>query len=419
MEDSSYFLRFGVSLIIGILVGFQRQTVQEDPDYEYAAGVRTFGLVGLLGCSAGLICEILSSPWPLVAAILIIGTFLSINYYIEASSRSTGLTTNTAVILTFLAGTLAFWNHLPLAIALGVITTLILSVKKEMHGFARKVTRADIFASLKFAVITAIVLPILPNKNYGIPPIEIFNPFKIWLLVILISGISLVGYILVKVVGARRGIGITGLMGGLASSTALTLSFTQRSRQADKLSKSLAMAIIIAWTVMFGRVVIEVGVLNIQLARQITIPMAFPVVVGLGYCIFLYRSQRDKDDSVVKLSNPFELGPAIKFGLIFTVILAVSRLAQVYFGDAGIYFSGFFSGLADADAIALSLADLSRGASRVPADTAARAILISALSNTLAKGGIVIFAGAAPLRRAILPGFLLMLVAGIAGAFLI
>ena len=208
-------------------------------------------------------------------------------------------------------------------------------------------------------------------------------------------------------------------MGGLASSTALTLSFTQRSKEAEKLAGSLAMAIIIAWTVMFGRVVFEVGVLNIELAKQIALPMALPVVIGLLYCIYLYRSQGNREDSEMKIHNPFELGPAIKFGLIFTAILAVSRLAQVYFGDAGIYFSGFFSGLADADAIALSLADLSKDATRVPADTAARAIVIAAISNTLAKGGIVIFAGAPALRKAILPGFLLMLAAGIAGAFLI
>ncbi|MFC1584180.1 MgtC/SapB family protein [Fibrobacterota bacterium] len=420
MEDGGYFLRFGVAVAIGVLVGFQRQFAIASPDKECALGVRTFALLGLIGCSAALICDILKSPLPLVITILVVGVFLAVDYYIEASKEKIGLTTDAAAILTVLAGTLAYWNHLTLAVALGVITTVLLSAKTEMHNFAAKMTRTDIFASLKFAVITAIVLPVLPNKTYGIEPFDIFNPRKIWLLVVFICGINFVGFILIKLVGARKGIGITGLLGGIASSTALTLGFTQRSRQNGSLAKSFAMAIIIAWTVMFLRVIVEVAVLNIELVKLITLPITVPAALGLLYCFYLYRAQaNDKSTEDIDLSNPFELNPAIKFGMIFTAILLISKISIVYFGEAGVYISSFLSGLADVDAIALSLADLSRKSAEIDYQVAARAIVIAAISNTLAKGGIVIFAGVPALRKAILPGYLLMLAAGIAGAVLI
>ncbi|MBF0431754.1 MAG: MgtC/SapB family protein [Fibrobacteria bacterium] len=421
MEDSGNFLRFGVALAIGFLAGLQREFALNDSDKKYAAGIRTFSLMGLIGCTAGFSCQVLGSALPLVASILAIGIILAVSHYLSsARSQNLGLTTETAVMLTLMAGAIASWNYLKLAIALSVITTVLLSMKKELHGFTKKLTREDIFASLKFAVITGIVLPVLPNKTFGIPPLDIFNFQKIWLLVVFISGISYVGFILIKLVGPRKGIGITGLLGGIASSTALTLSFTQRSKNNQELSKAFALAIIVAWTVMFSRVIGEVAVLNKTLAIQIIVPMLFPISVGLLYCIYLYIAQgKENKQQDIEITNPFELGPAIKFGLIFTVILIISKLATVYLGNAGIYFSSFISGLADVDAIALSLADLSRVHADLSETVAARAIVLASISNTLTKGGIVIFAGSPAIRKAILPGYLMMLAAGIAGIFII
>jgi uncharacterized membrane protein (DUF4010 family) len=376
--------------------------------------------VGLVGCSAALVSDELKSALPLVIAILVIGIWQAVNYYIEAAHQKTGLTTKTAVILTLLLGAMAYWNYLTLAVALGVVATVILYAKTEMHDLARKVTGDDIRASLKFAVITAIVLPVLPRETYGPPPLDVFNPFNIWLLVVFISGISFVGFILIKLIGPRKGISITGLLGGLASSTALTLSFTQRSKQNQELARPLALAIIIAWIVMFARVVLEVAVWNSELALRIVLPLLIPVAAGLAYSIYLYRSKNgDEKEETIKVSNPFELGPAIKFGLIFTVILAVSKVGMVYFGEAGIYISSFIAGLADVDAIALSLADLSKQNPALDQSAAAGGIVVAAVANTLAKGGIVIFAGAVTLRKAILPGYLLMVVCGLASLILI
>ncbi|MDD5674972.1 MAG: MgtC/SapB family protein [Chitinivibrionales bacterium] len=420
MTETNLFLRFGVALIGGILVGMQREYALETPDKPLAAGVRTFALVSLLGCAAGLLCDNTHSAWPLVGLALILGAFLSVNYYVEASQGKVGLTTKAALLLTLCIGALAYWNFLALAIALSVAATVVLSIKFEVHSFVQHLTHDDVFAALKFAVISAIILPILPDQRYGVPPFDIFNPRKIWLFVVLISLISFVGYVLVKIVGSKKGIGLTGLFGGLASSTAVTLSFTQRSRENAAFSHSFALAITIAWTVMFLRVMVAVAVLNLALVRLIWIPATASIAVGLLYCLYLARAQKnDGPQEKMVFANPFELGPAIKFGLLFVVILFAAKLAQTYLGTAGIYLSSGFAGLADVDAIALTMAKLGRDAGGIAPVVAARSIILACVANTLLKGGLVIFGGAPALRRAILPGYILLLATGLAFMFFI
>lgn len=419
IDESSLFLRFGIALVIGILIGMQREHAFEKEDRELVSGARTFSLMALLGCTAGYVSDLTGSPLPMAASLLILGALFAINYAIESSRGETGITTEVAALLTFFVGVLAFWKHLTLAVALGVTIAVVLSVKPELHRFAKKITREDIWATLKFAVITAIVLPVLPNENFGIPPLDVLNPYKIWLLVILISGISFVGYVMIKVIGTRKAIGLTGLFGGLASSTAATISFSQRSRDAENLARPFALAVIVAWTIMYGRVVVEVAVLNVELARMILIPVLAPVAGGLLACWFLYRSRWSKEAADVSFSNPFELKPALTFGFIFAGILLVSRAAQVYLGDMGTYISSAIAGLADVDAIALSLAALSDEPEGLELTTAARSILLAAAANTAAKGGIALFAGTALFRRSILPGFIFMLSLGLLVIFFI
>jgi uncharacterized membrane protein (DUF4010 family) len=247
-----------------------------------------------------------------------------------------------------------------------------------------------------------------------------FNPFKLWLFVVFISGISFVGYVLIKILGSKKGIGLTGLVGGLASSTAVTLSFTGRSHVHRDLARPFALAIVAAWTVMFLRVLAVVAVLNISLVKPLLLPVAASVAAGIICCLLLIRAQRlEKRPHEVKFTNPFELGLAIKFGLLFVIILLFSRVTQVYFGDLGVYLSSFFSGLADVDAIAFSMAKLSQGTTGLGHSIAARAIMLAAVANTLAKGGIVLFTGAPELKRAVLPGFILMTLVGTVLAFVI
>ena len=419
MEPTSLFLRFAASLIVGALVGLQREYSYDDPDREMAAGVRTFALIGLIGCTAACLADLLDSTWPFVAVVFIFGLLLAVNYSIEAWRGFSGLTTEVSAIITLMTGSLIYLNMMTLAVAIAVATTVVLSIKLEMKHFVEHITRADVFSTLKFAVITAIVLPVLPNKPFGLEPFNLFNPYKIWLLVVFISGISFVGYVLIKVVGQKKGISLTGLLGGLASSTAVTLSFTQRSRTAKALSASFALAIIIAWTVMFTRVLIEVAAVNAALIRLLWLPLVASIAVGLVYCFYLFYRHKSEENEEVDFSNPFELGLAIKFGLIFTLILLISKAAQIYLGNTGIYIASILSGLADVDAIALSMANLSRDSGGIDQVVAAKAIVFAALSNTFAKGSIVLIGGASALRKAILPGFLLMIVTGLMVVFII
>lgn len=418
--EFNLFYRFGVALFIGILVGLQREYVSDVQDIsetrsEMFAGVRTFALMALAGCTAAMLSHLLGSPWVFVGIFIPIGLLITVGYFVTAWHSDAGMTTEFAALATILAGALCYQGELVLAVALGVTITVLLSLKLELQRFVAHLTRDDILAALKFGVITAIVLPVLPNESFGPPPFDIFNPYHIWLIVVLISGISFLGYLLMKLANPQQGISLTGILGGLASSTATTLSFAQRSHKNPAFARSFSLAILAAWTVMFGRALVEIGAVNFALLRVVLVPMIVTAAAGLLYGVYLYFSAaREEDEESVELSNPFELGPAIQFGLIYAAVLFISRAGQYYFGETGIYVSSVIAGLADVDAIALSIAELSSQPDGPALTTAARAIVMATLANTFAKGGIVVATGSAALRRAILPGMLLILGAGIA-----
>ena len=284
-EHTTLFFRFGIALFIGILVGLQREySYDEDqkPEEKAFAGVRTFALLGLVGCTAAFGAELLNSPWVFIGIVFPMGGLIAIAYFVTASRGSIGMTTETAAFITILAGALAYWEQQALAVALGVITTALLSLKLELHRFVERISREDIVATLKFAIITAIILPVLPNQSFFAAPFDVLNPYKIWLMVVLISGIGFLGYILVKIVGSQHGIGLTGFLGGLVSSTAVTLTFSQRSQKEDQLAKPFALAITISWTVMFVRVLVEVGITNLPLLGIVWLPIVAAGGVGAG-----------------------------------------------------------------------------------------------------------------------------------------
>ena len=409
MDIHNTFLKFGISLAIGVLVGIQREYALQKDDTQIVAGIRTFALMGLAGCASAMIAHESGSIWPFVMSLFIAGVFIAASYVVQAVRGNTGLTTEFSALLTFLAGALVYFDFIALAIAMTVAVAALLSLKIELHKFVSDLNRDDIMATLKFAVITAIVLPVLPNENYGPEPFNIFNPFKIWLLVVLISGISFIGYILIKTIGAHRGIGLLGILGGLASSTAVTLTMTQRSRSNPELSQSFTQAIMLSWTVMYIRLFIIVAAVNAALVEELWLPILGGIIIGLLYCLFLYWRERTSAKSEeISFVNPFELGPAVKFGLLFSLILVISKAAQVYLGDTGIYLASLVSGLADVDAISLSVASMSVDNS-LALDIAANAIVIASVSNTLLKGSVAATTGSKELRRAIIPGTLLMI----------
>lgn len=414
------FYRFGAALLIGLLIGLQREFahLRQVEEEKAFGGTRTFALLSLLGCTGAFIANETEAVLVFVLVVALAGLLIAISYFLTACTGKVGVTTEMAALITMLAGALCFWGELALAAALSVATTVLLALKLQTQTLARNITREDIYATLTFAVITLIVLPVLPRESYGPPPFDVLVPYKVWLMVVFISGISFLGYILIKIVGTRRGVGLTGLLGGLASSTAVTLSFSQRSRDVKGFARPFALAILLAWSVMFVRVMVEVAAINMALLRIVWIPMTAALAVSAGYCIYLYRSQSaDKQVEHDTFKNPFELGPALTFGILYAVILLVANAAKLYLGDTGVYLSSIASGLADVDAITLSMAELSK--EDLDLLTAARAIVLAATSNTVVKGAIVLSTGSKSLRKVLLPGLILILGTAIGVVFIL
>lgn len=417
MQHPELVLRFGIALLIGVLIGLEREYARLKEEVKAFAGVRTFPLFALLGCSAGLITDLVGG-WAFGVLVMLIGLLIAIAYAIDAFQGRVGVTSEMAAMVVFVSGALAYWDYLELAAALAVVTFGFLTLKPQLHRLAERISSEDLYATLKFAIISLIILPVLPNQTYGPPPFDAFNPYKTWLMVVFISGISFLGYVLIKIVGSRRGIGLTGLLGGLVSSTAVTLSFSERSQDHIDLARPFALAITLAWTVMFGRVVVEVAVLNRALLSMLWLPMAAGMAAGLVFCGIYYFVQRTDEGSDVRLSNPFELGTAIKFGILYAVILIMAKAAQYYFQDAGVYVASAIAGLTDVDAITLSMAELGGAPGGIALPTAARAVVLAVIANTIVKGGIALGVGSTTLRRALVLPFVVMLIVSGVVAFL-
>ena len=416
------FYRLGSALALGLLVGLQREYAWRRKSGERGgefAGARTFAVLALLGYSAAAVAELSASPWVLAAVVVTLGGIIAVGYAHSARGGQLGVTSEVAALVTLLAGTLCFYGKLELAAALAVTMTVMLAIKPHTVAIASRLTAEDVRATLTFAVLTLVILPLLPRTGFAPPPFDVLVPYKVWLMVVFISGISFAGYVMIKLVGSRKGVALTGILGGLASSTAVTLSFAQRSRDTSALARPFALAILLSWTIMFLRVLVEVAVLNLALLPKVAVPMLAAAMVSLGYCAYLYVAQRD--DSRVEedsFTNPFELWPALTFGAIYMVILLAANVARIHFGETGLYASSIVSGLADVDAITLSMAELSKIPDGLDHDIAARAIILAAASNTLVKGCIVLVAGAPALSRVALPGLAIILGTAVGVAFL-
>jgi uncharacterized membrane protein (DUF4010 family) len=411
--------RFIVALGVGLLIGLQRQFALGSPRRELALGVRTFALCSVSGFAAALLSDEAGSPAVFAAVLGILGLMIAVGYFRETSSGRPGLTTRVAAILTLLLGALAAHGSLILVSAIGVTVTALLSFKMEMHRLARHLTREDLFAVLKFAVVSAVILPVLPDRDLGPFPFDALNPYRIWLFVVLVSGIGFVGYVLAKWKGTDRGIGLTGLVGGIASSTAVTVGFARRSRETPRLTRVFAAAVLLAWTVMFVRVGAILAAVNPQVLRESWPFLAASTAAGLLASALLWMSNRkDTAGHRFPLSNPFELGTSLKFGAIFTVVLLLTRVAQSRFGNSGVYASSMLSGLLDVDAVVFSTARMHHISAGLDSHTASVSIALAAAANTLFKAGVCWFSGAPALRRAVLPGFLLICAVCLGTAFL-
>ncbi|MEW6689439.1 MAG: DUF4010 domain-containing protein [Pseudomonadota bacterium] len=416
MEDPHLALRFAVALGLGVLIGLERERAKGE---EGGAGVRTFALIALAGALAGYLEQNLGLAWLALAVFVAVGALIISLNVLTTLRGDTGITTEISALLAFLLGMLCAHGQLQVAAWVAVAMALMLALKDWLHRLARRIDTADIEATLKFAIVTLIVLPLVPDQNYGPPPLDVLNPYKVWLMVVLISGLNFAAYLLIKILGAEHGIGIAGLLGGLASSTAVTLGFSQRSREPGADASALALGILLAWTVMFFRVVVMTGVISAQLGLRLAVAMGALCAVSLGACWWLWRRRRVAERGEVQAGqNPFELDEAVKFGVLFGVVVFVAKAAEVYLGENGLYLAAGIAGLTDVDAITLAMADLARSEAQ-SLEVAARAIVIAALANTLVKSAIAASLGSAELRRATLPVSGLLFVAGALAAALI
>ena len=392
------FQKIAIAILIGIFIGVERER-KKKPGEKYFGGIRTFPLVALFGFLSALIASF-TQIYLYGFFFLLFGVTISISYYFAAERGEIGGTTEIALFIVFILGSLVYWEMLIVSAAIAIVVQIFLAFKTELRTFAGEVNQEDIIASIKFLVLTIIILPILPNKEFG--PFNAFNPHKIWLIIILIATVSFSGYILFKIIGTNKGIFLLALLGGIASSTALTLSFTYRSKEIKDLSRNLASGIILASSIMFPRLLFIIFVANQKMINNLILPFMFFMSVGIITSVFIWKKNSKQMDDIV-ISNPFKIMFAMKFGLVFILILFFAKVSQYYFGDQGVYVSGFFSGFADLDAIALSLAELSRKV--ISENLAADTLILATFANTIVKLVIPVVAGSKDLRKYSAIGF--------------
>lgn len=404
---------FATALLIGALVGIERERHKQRHENHEIAGLRTFMLLALLGALSGWIGLALRTPWVLPAGLLGVTLLVAAGYVLAArgDAEGLGLTTEVAAVCTFLLGALATLGQRELAVGIGVAVAAVLAYKQPLHGFVGRLDGDDVYAVLRLLVATFIVLPILPDRP--LDPWQALNPRSLWLLVLLISGLSLVGYVLTRLLGAHRGIPLTGLTGGLVSSTAVTLSFARQSREPLYAAAGAAIVggILLAWTVSFVRILVEVLVVNRALLPALLPAIAAMTAACGAFALWhLRRAGHGVEAGDVPLRNPFSLTAAIKFAALFAVVLLLVKLVQAYAPESGLYFVAALAGTTDVDAITLSMAQYARSGNP---SVAAHAITIAALSNTLVKAGMVAALGSPALRRSILAATGGILAAGV------
>ena len=422
MDAYEPFISLGLALVAGLLIGFERERSQPfaAEGNSFLGGVRTHPLFALVGA----VSTLLSRQLGLGTVVLALGamvTFLAISYYDDVRhSRTRGITSEAAFLLSFLLGALAASENIVtpverkvfLVASTAVVVTLLLSLKPRLHSLIRRTSYDDVLATLKFLVVAVVVLPLLPNRSFG--PLQALNPFQVGLMVALIAGISFSGYVAIRLLGPRRGLGVTGLVGGLASSTAVTLTFSSRAREAPALRTACALAVVLASSIMFARVLVEVAVVNARLLALVAAPIAAMGIAGLTASWILWRRSGGGGGSPdIELSNPFELSSAIKLALVFAAVLLGAKAATEYLGAKGSYLAAVIGGTTDVDAVTLSIASLANGG--LSEKVAATSIYLGTVSNTLVKAGMATVVGGWEFGRLIIMAFAALLMAGGAG----
>ncbi len=411
LSIKDFFLRLLVTLGIGLLTGIEREHSAIKDNAHMFAGVRTFTLVTLLGFLAGILSALMGFGviYLSFTGVLII---VMISYYVSSSSGELGSTTEFTLIISFLLGLLTFLGHIQISLIISIIMVTLLSLKMQMKTIVGKITQDEIYAVLKFVILVALVLPFLPDKT--IDPYNVFNPRDIMLVIILTSGLNFGGYLLTKILGARRGILLTGIAGGLVSSTAVSWVFSKKSKENPELSKNFAAAILLASTIMPLRVILLIYIFNKSLLSVLIIPLVALSIIGLIYAVILAKKNSGYlTEDGIKAENPLDFIEALKFGALFTIIIFFVHFAIQYLGSGGVLLASAVSALTDVDAITISLSKLTE-TNLTPA-IIKNAILLAVLSNSLVKLFITLIFGTRELKKFTAIGFGLMVLAGIAG----
>jgi uncharacterized membrane protein (DUF4010 family) len=412
-------LRLGVALAIGLMLGLERGwEFRELPTAQRTAGLRTFGAIGLLGGVAAELSGDRSAM--LIAAIAIaLGIVLAAAYWRESESgHDVSLTTSIAALVTYSLGALAGHGELLGASSSAVVITVLLGFRPELHGFIRAIDREELLATFRLLLISVVILPVLPNRGYG--PWAAFNPYHIWWMVVLVAAISYVGYFATRLMGTERGILITGLFGGLASSTVVALSLARRAAHDLRAPNLLAAGATIASAIMWPRIILIVGAVDPGLAARLAMPIAASTIVAIASALWLANRGRSEEKTLaeggekVKATNPLDLGTALRFGLILSAIMVVAHAASAWAGASGLLLVAGISGLVDVDAISLSVATMSIHQLVAPG-VATGAILLAAVVNTVLKPAMALAIGGSSMGLRFLTASLAMIIACGAG----
>lgn len=396
--------QLGIALFVGLMIGLQREIYYHREERSGFAGARTFTLIALLGyLSAWMQAWV---PFFLHVSLFLFGLLVIIAYgYKTMKTDYHGATTEIASFVTYVLGMMVYFSLESYAVLIAVVMLFLLEIKGTLAKVEKQITQPDITSATLFLVMTFVVLPLLPDEMIG--PFGVFNPYKTWLMVVLIAGVSFVGYIAIKILGNKKGIYLTGIFGGLISSTAVSITLSKLYILRQSRLKNFAGGIAVASTIMYARVLAEAAIFNPSLARMLALPYILATIIGFAFVGYLYNRQEPVhkvDDSALK-ANPLELSEALKLGLLFGIIFGSIGILQERFGDSGVYIISFLSGLTDVDAITLSLSQLATV--KITQQAAMNGIVIATSVNATVKMGIVFVLGGRRLGFVILPFYLL------------
>lgn len=372
-------LRFLVAIALGFLVGLERESRGGSISARITAGVRTYTLVSLFGFGCAWLYR-LNIEFVIPVGIIVIGGMLLASYLAKQKSGAVGWTSEIAALLTFIVGILSLLADIWIPMALGIFTTLLLSEKANLEQYIDKLDKSEFLAVVKFLLVTLIILPALPDKNYTQFDL---NPYRIWQIVILISSIGFVGYFLMKKFGDKVGLWLSGLMGGIVSSTAVSIAMGNIAKKNSLLANRAFQATILASSVMYLRILVLIYFLNSGIAYEIWWKLIILFLCGLALAFIIHDKNEDVPAGPISsIQNPFEIKPAVIFASLFVILSVVTILVKQFWGEGGLIGLSVIVGVTDIDPFILSII----GKQSLLQNVVITSIVISMMSNTLVKG---------------------------------